>query len=111
MVNVDLLQSKNSGEEAEEGDAGARDGKTGSSSLIVGRIWGTSLGGTTDSASLGLGDRSLDIVGTGLAVVETLDDLVILELVEGIAREVARGLGVEGTLDIFELLKVNTAKC
>ena len=52
---------------------------------------------------MSLGDIVLDVGRLGLAEVEALDDLVLLVLVEVAAREVAGGLGIEGTADISEL--------
>jgi hypothetical protein len=42
----------------------------------------------------------LDVVALGLAEDVTLDNLGVVELVEVVAREVTRGLGIERSLDI-----------
>lgn len=44
----------------------------------------------------------LDVVGLALAEDFSLDDLLVVELVELVARELSRGLGVERTLDVLE---------
>jgi hypothetical protein len=65
----------------------------------IGRVIAGAVVGVTAGVSVGL---VLDVVGLGLAEDVTLDDLGVVELVEVVAGELARGLGVERTLDILK---------
>lgn len=96
------LQSKHSSHETDKGHRSARDSNTSSSRVGIG-IGISASSWRSDGSALSLGDIVLDVGGLGLAEVKTLDDLVLLVLVEIAAREVAGGLGVEGTADISEL--------
>ena len=77
---------------------------------------GAGLAATTGAGAIaggtGLAAGGGGVLLAGLAVVLALDDLVLLQLVKGLAVKVTAGaLHVEATLDIIERLEVKPGGC
>lgn len=103
LLQLHPLQGKDSSQETHESSSAGDSEGSSSRVWLIRSLW---LLGTT----LGLSDGSLNVVGLGAAEVEALDDLVTLVVIEGIAREVARRLGVERALDILEGVELSPEK-
>ena len=97
------LQSKHSSHETKERHRGSRDNNSRGSRVRSTSIRISSASWACNSSALGFSDIVLDVGRLGLAKVQALDDLGLLVAVELGAREVARGLRVEGTAHISEL--------